>query len=289
MRVLVISNMYPSSFSRVEGLFVHQQVKELQRPGCEVKVIVPVQWAPFPIKHLSREWKAYSEIPERMLWEGIEVHYPRYLAFPRNLFLASSGERVYWGTRGLVARLYKDFKFDVIHAHVALPCGFAAVMLKRIYKKPVVVTIHGADLQQTIHRNAKCKRALVKVFDRADRIATVSTKLDNIAKTHVGFPEKLVVINDGIDSEEIASATSALASRYAGYKILLSVSHLIKSKGIDLNMKALSQLVGKYPTLKYLVVGTGTELSSLRQLTRALGLGRHVEFLGELPHQQVME
>ena len=59
LKLLVISHMYPSTFSEIEGIFVHQQVKELQRQGCEVKVISPVPIAPFPIKYFSKKWKWY--------------------------------------------------------------------------------------------------------------------------------------------------------------------------------------------------------------------------------------
>lgn len=39
MKVLIISHMYPSTFNEVGGIFIHQQVQELQRQGCEVKVV----------------------------------------------------------------------------------------------------------------------------------------------------------------------------------------------------------------------------------------------------------
>ena len=289
MKVLIISHMYPSTFSEVGGIFVHQQAKELQRQGCEVRVISPMPWTPFPIKHFSRKWRMYSEVPAKMIWDGIEVYYPRYLEFPRSLFFDSSGKRMYSGIRKLVDELYKDFKFDIIHAHVALPDGFAAMMLKKRYNKPLLVTVHGQDLQVTLYRNTACKKALTKVFQQADRIVMVSTKLKKMAEENLGFPEKFVVISNGIDTEEIASGENILASRYADYKVILSVSHLIASKGLDLNIKAISQLAGKYSNLKYVVIGDGPEMYSLRRLTRDLNLDRQVEFLGELPHEKVME
>lgn len=288
MKILVISHMYPSTFNGITGIFIRQQVKELRRQGCEVKVISPVPWTPFPIKYFSKKWKRYSEIPPKMIWEKIEVYYPRYLAFPKALFFASSGKRMYFGIRKLAGELYKDFQFDITHAHVALPDGFAAMMLNREYNKPLVVTIHGIDLHGTLYKNASCRKALAKVFEQADKIVTVSTELKEIAKANIGFPEKLVVINNGIYPEEIASGKSIPTCRYAGYKIILSVSHLIKSKGLDLNIKAISQLAKKYLDLKYVVIGAGPEMSSLKQLTRDLNLDERVDFLGELPHEEVM-
>ncbi len=289
MRVLIISHMYPSTFNEVTGIFVHQPVKELQRQGCKVKVISPVPWAPFPIKYFSKKWKRYSEISHKIIWEGIEVYHPRYLEFPRKLFFSSSGKRMYFGIKKLVGELYKEFRFDIINTHVALPDGFAAMMVNRKYNKPLVVTIDGQDLQVTLYRNASCKKALAKVFEHADKIVTVSTKLKEIAKTNIGFPEKLVVINNGIYPEEVAPRRSFLASKYAGCRVILSVSHLIESKGLDLNITAISQLTKKHPNLKYVIIGAGLEMSFLRQLVYSLNLDRQVEFLGELSHEMVLE
>jgi len=288
MKILVLSELYPSTVSEVPGIFVRQQVRELRKQGCEVRVISPTPLTPFPVKYISRKWRAYSQVPPEMTWDGVEVHYPRYLSFPRNGFLASSGKRMYWGIKKLVEELYRDFKFDIIHAHVALPDGYAGMMVKRQYGRPLVVTIHGADMQTTIHRDASCKTAIAKVFQQADKIVTVCTKLRRIAEANLGFQDKPVVINNGINPEDIVSDDVDLPSTYAANMVVLSVSHLIASKGLDLNLKAISQLAGKYPNLKYLVIGGGPEAESLKQLADSLNLGDRVEFLGEMPHEEVM-
>jgi glycosyltransferase involved in cell wall biosynthesis len=52
---------------------------------------------------------------------------------------------------------------------------------------------------------------------------------------------------------------------------------------------ALKQLTNKYPDLVYLIVGEGHERQALGHLVRQLNLTDHVEFIGQLPFQQVME
>ena len=289
MRVLVISHMYPSTFDEIAGVFVHQQVRELQTQGCEAKVISATPLMTFPLKHLSKKWKRYSEIPAKTARDGVEVYYPRYLAFPRAMFFASSGSRMYSGIRRLVADLYREFQFDLIHAHVALPDGFAGTILKRDYGKPLVVTIHGQDLQVTVDRNAACHQALTNVFAEADRVVVVSTKLRTVAEASFGFLKNLVVINNGIDPEEIISGTIERPAQYRDRRRILSVCNLIPTKGVDLNIRAVSRLAAKYPDLKYLVIGGGSEASYLRRLACDLNLEGRVEFLGALPHNEVME
>jgi glycosyltransferase involved in cell wall biosynthesis len=280
--------MYPSTWNEAAGIFVHEQVKALFRQGCKVKVIAPVPWAPYPINRLSVKWKAYSGIPFHSSWEGIEVYYPRYPVFPKAMFFASSGERMYWGIRDLINRVYCEFPFDVIHAHVALPDGFAAMRLKEKYHRPLVVTIHGQDLQVTLYRNARCKRALVNVFEQADKVIVVSTKLKRIAQAEIGYAEKIVVINNGIAPEKLG-LRNRLTSSGTDHKTILSVSNLVASKGIDLNLIAISKLIEKHPKLKYVIIGDGPEKKNLRKLASSLGLANSVEFLGRLPHDKVMQ
>ena len=72
-------------------------------------------------------------------------------------------------------------------------------------------------------------------------------------------------------------------------KIILSVSHLIKTKGIDLNIKAIAKLKQKYPNIIYLIIGKGKEKKKLKELVSKLNLQDRVIFIGEVPHYKVME
>jgi teichuronic acid biosynthesis glycosyltransferase TuaC len=289
LSVLVLSHMYPSTFNEIAGIFVHEQVKELIRQGCKVRVICPVPWSPFPINRLRAKWKTYSRIPPQDVWNEVEVYYPRFLVYPKAMLFASSGEWMYRGIKDLVAKIYQDFFFDIIHAHVALPDGFSAMRLKKKYYKPLVVTIHGQDLQVTLHRNDRCKKALMKVFEIADRIIVVSTKLNRIARAEIGFEDKIRIVNNGVDPKKLKSKENGWTFNHSGCKTILSVSNLVNSKGIDLNLMAVSKLIEKHPRLKYVVIGDGPERKRLVGLVANLGVDSQVEFIGRLSHEKVMK
>ena len=290
MNILIISHMYPSTFNEVNGIFVHQQVEELREQGCEVKVVSPVPWTPFPINYISKKWKKYSEIPQKMVWEGIEIYYPRFVSFPKSLFFASSGSRMYKGIKNTVAGIYKDFKFDIIHSHVALPDGYCGMLVAKEYKKPLVVTIHGQDFQYTIFRNKKCKDSIEKAINSSKKTVVVSSKLkktgENLLKIN---KEKIAVVPNGINSEDIFNGKSILLRKYEKKKIILSVSHLKKSKGIQLNLKAISKNIKKYNNLFYIIVGSGKEQGELEKFSKQLCIQNNVEFVGGIPHKKVME
>ena len=289
MKVLVLSHMYPSTFNKVAGVFVHEQVKALVEKGVEIQVISPVPWTPFPINLMSQKWKAYSEIPAESVWDGIKVWHPRYLTFPKACFFASSGQRMHRGIKDVVAKIHQEFPFDLIHAHVALPDGYAGALLGQRLGRPLVVTIHGQDLQHTIHRNGACQRAVSYVLNSASRTILVSHKLKRLATKYFNLRDKLAVVPNGVDPQNVVSRPVEPINQQGKGPTLLSVSNLVPTKGIDINLYALQKMRKNYSVLRYLVIGGGPEEAKLRKLAGELGLEKQVEFLGRQPHHQVMK
>lgn len=281
--VLVISHMYPSSANGVLGIFVHKQVQKLIKEGCKVKVVCPVPYVP-KFLGIIKKFKDYISIPRRAVIDGVEVFYPRYIEFPKGFFLEYSGFFMYLGIKKLIKNMYKDFKFNVIHSHTAIPVGFATMLLRKEYKCPFVVTIHGQDFQYTINKNIRCRKNVYRVIEEANKVITVSTKLKNVIREET-LLEKVVVINNGINPEEYESDEQVELS---GEYIILSVAALIKTKGIDLNIRAMSILVKKYPNIKYYIIGDGEEERNLKRLVNELSLNDNVIFLGRIPNAKAI-
>jgi hypothetical protein len=281
--------MYLSSFDDIT-FFVHQQVEEIKKQGHEVRVISPIPYVPPFFKYLSKKWKKFSKNPKKMIWDQIEVYYPRYLIFPKACFFSSSGKRMYWGIKKIVAEIHKSFKFDIIHSHTALPDGYAGMFLAKKYKKPLIVTTHGQDFQQTIYKNKKCKKNIERVINFSKKTIVVSNKLKKIGEKELKIkPQKFAVIPNGINIKDIYLNKSILNKKYKNKKIILSVSNLIKIKGIDYNLRAIAKVKEKHPKIIYLIIGDGPERNFLENLAKQLNIENLVKFLGLLPHKKTME
>jgi len=289
MKVLVISHMYPSTYNEVAGIFVHEQAKALIKKRLDVKVISPVPWTPFPINKVSGKWKKISIIPDCNNWGKIPVWYPRYITFPKSILFESSGERMYKGIKSLVKNIYNDFKFELIHAHVALPDGYAAMKISKEFNVPYVVTIHGQDFYITINKNNKCKAFIKKVLKNAGKVIVVSNELKKIAVNSFGDTKNIKVIGNGVPSNKIINIKKLSYKTEKNKKVLISVSYLIKRKGITYNLRAFAKLVNKYQNLKYIIIGNGSERKYLENLSKELGITDKVEFLGMLSHDDTMK
>ncbi|MFD3156162.1 glycosyltransferase [Haloimpatiens sp. FM7330] len=287
MKVLVISHMYPSTFNHMSGIFVHKQVKELIKLGCEVKVISPVPLAPFPLNKISTKWKKYSQIPKKNVIDGVEVYYPRYIEFPKGYFFAKSGYRMYKSIKSIAKNLNEIYKFDLIQSHVALPDGYCGMILSKELNLPHVVTIHGQDFQCTINRSEKLKRKVFEVLNEVDKSIVVSNKLKNVVKSEK-FINKIEVVNNGIDVEDCKSNNGETSINTNECINILSASNLIKTKGLEFNLKAISKLVNKYSNIKYYIIGDGEEKENLSRLAKELNIYNNIVFLGRLNHNEVM-
>lgn len=285
MKVLVVSHMYPSTFNNMAGIFVHKQVKALIDKGCEVKVVSPVPYAPTFLGKIKPKWREYGKIPVHDNLEGVDVYYPRYIDFPKSLFMGYSGHFMYQGMKKVIDDIYKSWQFDIIHSHVALPDGFASTILNKTYGVPLVLTIHGQDLQVTVNKGSLCKKNVYRAMRDADRVVVVSSKLKGMIEDK-GLMEASAIIHNGV---ELCEEHETSLNQNLDKKIrILSVSNLYKFKGIDLNLHAVSRIIKKYPNIEYKIIGDGPDKARLVELTDSLGLKGYVEFLGRMSHENAM-
>jgi len=64
--------------------------------------------------------------------------------------------------------------------------------------------------------------------------------------------------------------------------VVCFAGRLVREKGVDVLLQAVSQLRGDFPTLRVLLAGDGAQREVLEQKRQVLGLGTAVEFLGHL-------
>src|SRR5258708_2282387 len=120
------------------GLWVRRLVQQSTR-FCEPRVVSPVPYCP-PFPGLPKDYSRFRSVERRRRDDGVEVHHPRFVAGP-----GYSTHRIEWllyyaGIRRTVAKIHREFPFDLIHAHFTYPDGVVATQLGRRYRVPVVIT-----------------------------------------------------------------------------------------------------------------------------------------------------
>lgn len=184
----------------------------------------------------------------------------------------------------LVAKL----RPDVIHAHWLLPQGFWAVMVKKIFKIPVVITIHGADVFSL--RTPVVIKAKKWIVKNTDRIVTVSSSLACVLRTDIQRQQQPDIIPMGVDASLFSPVNRSMSLReqYGIYgTFLLFVGRLTEKKGVRYLIDAMALVVNKYPEAKLLIVGHGELEQNLRDQVKTCGLENVVLFVGGIANTQL--
>lgn len=186
-------------------------------------------------------------------------------------------------------KIVENEKIDLIHAHWMIPQGLIGTFLKKTYKLPLIVTIHGSDLFPL--KNAFFKHIQKKVVKDAD-IVTVNSKT---AKKELlsRFPfakNKIKIIPMGIDINLFRPKNvKNKFIKYKKNKITLFVGRLNEQKGIEYLIKAMPNLISKIRTAKLLIIGEGHYRLHLEKTARDLGINNYVEFLGTKTHEELAD
>ncbi len=206
-------------------------------------------------------------------WGGSQVFLPVFL--PYALLRAI-----------LILATRRDVTLIHLGDPVLAPLG---VVLKRLFRLPVVVTVHGLDVT---FPHPLYQRLIIPCLYRLDRLICISAAAREACRQHGIPPERCTVIPLGIDETAFHSpppeeARCRLEAR-AGYPLgervlLLTVGRLVKRKGVAWFVASvLSPLVAARPDILYLVVGDGPQRGAIEAAARAQGLEGHVTLLGQV-------
>lgn len=219
--------------------------------------------------------------------KGVSVKRFTYF-YPPSLQLLTSGEGVLYTSRKnrlfgkiqVLAFVIAEFlstisilaknDFDVIHANWILPQGLIAVIAKFIFKKPVVVTVHGTDIFALKKLNF-VKAFILKHCDlcTANSSATYEAVLSVYPQTNV----KIVPMGVEIKMFDPKKRDESWRQRFGkDPKIIMGVGRLIKWKGFEYLVRALPYVLNKFPQAKLVILGKGPEEQNLKNLGRKLGL-----------------
>ena len=181
------------------------------------------------------------------------------------------------------------YSFDVVHGHDWLVASASDHLAKR-FRCPLVVTMHATETgrhQGWVDKHPQSYIHGVErwITNRAERVITCSAYMrEHVADVFSLEEERITVIPNGIDPSELVPVDDldTLRSRFAApdERLVLLVGRLVYEKGFQLALEALPGLIERVGNVRYLVAGSGTAESELREQASALGLDEHGTFLG---------
>ena len=282
VRLLTFSSLYPNARQPRHGVFVERRLRKLLATGqITSRVVAPVPWF-FSTASRWGQYAEYARVPRREGRDGLDVLHPRYPVIPKFGMSIAPALMVRW-MKPVIEDLFRQgFDFDVIDAHYFYPDGVAATELGAHFRKPVVVTARGSDIN-VLPAYRGPRRMIVRAANRASRIISVSKALRD-AMVSLGIcGDRIEVAPNGVDTEMFRPSERDATRRLFGHDgpVLLSVGHLVEAKGHHLAIKALSML----PEALLVIVGEGPMQGALERLAVSEAVSDRVIFKPNAPQE----
>jgi teichuronic acid biosynthesis glycosyltransferase TuaC len=290
-RIVVFSSLFPNSKQPHAGLFVRERMFRVARE-VPLVVVSPKPW--FPLQGLIRWWRPNYRpaAPRFETQQGIEVHFPRFLALPGVLRGMDGVSMALFSVPTLI-KIRRRHRFNLIDAHFAYPDGYAATLLGKWFGAPATITLRGTESGQAARPALRAK--LAAALNRAKHVFAVADALKRVAVDVGTPPEKITVVGNGVDLEKFRPIPQHAARQELALpldaSVLISVGGLVERKGFHRVIECLPALLEQVPNLYYLVVGgaspEGDMSAELRDLAARLGVADRVIFTGPLPAQRL--
>jgi teichuronic acid biosynthesis glycosyltransferase TuaC len=278
VKVLVVAEFYPRVADPALGIWAHRQALAARNHGAEVRVVVlhrPI--APAARFREPAAWRAALSQPARQELDGLDVRYLKFVSPPRGRSYAHWGAFAAPGLALELRRIRREFRYDVLHAHYAVPAADA--LLHTRDRTPMVISEHGGDVFHTARTPAG--RARVQHAFGAARIVLANSMGIERACRELGAQTTRVV--------HLGTDLIPMERRPPKAPTLVTVGQMIARKRQADVLRAMWILRDRRPDLRYRLIGDGPERDSLALLARQLGLEARVEFTGSLPHEEALK
>jgi len=281
-----LTTTYLKSFQSGTARFVHDLNKELILLGVNVKVITP---------HSKGE-----KLIEVL--DGVKII--RFKYSPENFEINSSAIsdevsksrkglfKVFLMTCGFFLKTFFEClkeKPDVLHAHWAFPAGYMAYILSKIFRKKVIVTIHGGEIPLLKKFNFLRHFVIHGLNNSSIVIANSNYTKDELMS--MGVKERKIIVEKvtpnflkhSINKKSLDDFR--LKFTKPDNQIILFFGRLVERKGVEYLIRALKEMEIK--NVHLIIAGGGELFDKLTTLTRQLKLDSKITFFGRATDEEL--
>lgn len=270
MRILILTGRHLPTIGGTQA-HVKNLSNELRRFGNDVSIIAEKNpW--------SLRWR---EIINGVIVYRAPIRASKFILLPIFFFLSIFG--------------CKKSNPDIVHAHFALPSGLVALVLSKIFGKPFIITVHGADILRD--SEAKYGLRLNPILDimtkfvlrRAPYVIACSEFVKREVERCGVRKDKIKVITNGVDEIDrkllLAKTKHRKFRKELGlpesYKVLFTARRLIPKNGVHYLLRAMKKIAEQRSDVLLIVAGDGPQFKELVEMAKIMKLSK-VQFLGEV-------
>jgi glycosyltransferase involved in cell wall biosynthesis len=184
----------------------------------------------------------------------------------------------------LVSSLVRSFKPELVNALFIPNYGFVASILNC---SPLVVTTMGSDVLVVPRKSAFHKWRTRYVVARADLLTSDAWMMTERIVSFGADPSKVLTVPMGIDSS-IFNPENRLAHSFKE-PLIVSTRQLEPLYNVSQLIEAIPEILRAVPSARFVIAGTGSEMTNLKDAVRRCAISDSVTFPGWLKPAELAE
>ena len=255
-KVLVISNMYPTKEHLAYGIFVKNQVEQLEAQGVET--LLAVNTNPATGK------------------KNVILKYLKWANTVMKVFRANKRN------------------ISITHSHYVFPSGMFSYLLKKRHNIPYIVTAHGGDINKMANKSGQIRQLTEKILQSADHVVAVGEELASTIEQNFGVKrDNITVMSMGIDrtvfttvdNKKEHAASLGMDPQTTNF---LFVGNIIREKGVEELITAFNKLAANMPNEAALYCVGSTKDVNFTAEAKTLAQGNSaIHFIEPMPQQEL--
>jgi len=187
-----------------------------------------------------------------------------------------------------IVKIVRENGGDNVHVFIGIWDIESHFWCQALRRAAISYSLHAYGRELVLPLYGRLPQWRKRDFANAREIVAISKGTAGLAQNFLSTSPPMRIVTPGAgplpDRETWAKKSGELKKELglSGRNILLTVGRLVPRKGVDLVLRSVAELAGKYQNLRYLVGGDGPESERLRSLTKSLGIQPRVSFLGQV-------
>jgi glycosyltransferase involved in cell wall biosynthesis len=197
-----------------------------------------------------------------------------------------------FGTIALFKTVKKE-KVEIINVHWILPNGLMAAIVSRLTGVPYVVTLPGTDAYLAYRYKLFGFIAKWVAQNSSGIISNSSWHLNRILRLKVS-DKRTDIISYPTDVSKIKPLKRGLEKYRKKHTlnkdnlVILAIGRLVYKKGFDYLIRAMPEIVSKYPRVRLLIGGDGDLRQDWEKLAKKLRVDDKILFLGNIKRDEIV-
>lgn len=284
-RLMLLTPWFPVPEAPYAGIFVAQQAEALALAGHQVSVVHldALAWGGTDSATESRCRRLIAQLPVVPYGDERPDSAIEHIRLP---FLSPSSSG--FGTRAEWARKQLDSyfgpggvadRFDLIHSHVTIPAGFAAIRRDL----PVVNTEHFTGIQRVLSQE-QARMAFLEVAREAHMVTVSRFLRDHLSQLLPNSSLEIDVVPNLVDFDGLDYRRRT----EVGHRWVF-VGSLNPRKNVDRLLRIFALVAHRGSDARLAIVGQGEMEDELDRLVHQLGIVDRVDFHGSLGRSATVE